>query len=1128
MPRLALYLLGPPRVYLRGAAVEIKRRKVMALLAYLVTTGQPQGRDALAELLYPKLDRTRTRADFRQTLSLLGSCIGEERLGADRYRVRLVRGGGMWVDVIEYCRLLARGRAADRRGELAEAQSRLAAAAALYRGEFLSGFFLKDSPAFEDWQLQEQEGFRREQAAALARLAEIHGTAGRYELAIEYARGLLALDPLEEAGHRRLMRLHLLSGQPAEALRQYERCRLALERELGEKPEKETERLRDQILSGRARGGPPPGVFLFALEGEEGEPGQALREAIGAARGRLLATAGRALCAAFTAAREAVLAGSGCRARAVLLAGEGPPRAEDPSPALMQRAELLLEAAHPGQVLLDDAAAELAASAGLPAGLGLRCLGDFRLNDLGAARPIHQLLCPGRQQDFPVLRTLDSHPNNLPTQPTPFIGREEELAGVQAALQMEDTRLLTLAGAAGTGKTRLALQAAARLAGRFEHGVFFVDLAALYEPALVAGAVSAALGVREIGGGRHSLLETLQGYLRGKQMLVLLDNFEHLLPAAPEVAQLLAGCPRLKVLATSREALRLRAERLFAVPPLRLPVRGQRLAVVERCEAIELFAQRAAAVRPDFALDEGNAEAVAEICVRLDGLPLAIELAAIRVRVLSPQALLAKLKSRLDLLQDGPRDLPARQRTLRGEIDWSHELLGEPQRRIFRRVSVFPGGCTLEAAEQICRLGEEGLEIFPGLCSLVEKNLLKSTATGDEPRFRMLDTIREYARQRLEESGEADRVENGFAAWSLEFAEQVEPNLYGPEQQRWFARIEAEYDNLQAALAWMRDRRRQAEGLRLAAALGWFWFRRARFSEGQHWLEMFLLAASAGAPGPRAMAAYYLGWIMLCAGSFWGNPEGKDHFEESLRLWQSSGNRRGIALSQVWLGWKGGVEGQDGWALAEQSVAIARDTGDPWALAWCLKVANSNLRREDKDLASRRAALEEAIALARRTGDPFLLCQTLNGMGNVHAWAGELETAVSWHRDALRLAREIDDIWSILDILNCLADEHLGLGELARAKGLFMEGLRLAADQGARGYLGWFIGGLYGVAKREGRGKRAARLGAASESILDPIARYDPSFAKELGLDGETARAEWRAGQSLTLEQAVEYALSDG
>jgi predicted ATPase len=1041
------------------------------------------------------------------------------------------------VDTIEYRRLLAAGHSADKSGDLSATQTCLAAAAALYRGDFLSGFYLKDSPGFEDWQLQQQEGLRREQISALARLEEIHGAGGRYEQAIEYGRSLLVLDPLEEAGHRQLMRLYFLAGQPSEALRQYERCRLALERELGEKPEEETERLREQILSrkilpaagpGRTQSSVRPGIFLFALEGVEGEPELALRDAIGAARGRLLGTAGRTLCAAFATPQAAVQAAAGCRARAVLLAGEGALRAESPSPALMQRAELLLEAAHPGQVLLDGTAAELVSRTELPAGTGLRRLGEFRLNDLSAARPIHQLVCPGQEQAFPPLRTLDRHPNNLPTQPTPFIGREEELEAVRKALHSEDTRLLTLAGAAGTGKTRLALQAVAALASCFEQGVFFVDLAALREPAQVAGAIGAALGVRETGGERRSLLETLQDYLRGKQVLLLLDNFEHLLPAAPEVAQLLASCPRLKVLATSREALRLQAERVTDVPPLRLPVHGQRLALVERCEAVQLFAQRAAAVRPDFALDENSVETVAEICIRLDGLPLAIELAAIRVRVLSPQALLARLKSRLALLEDGPRDLPVRQRTLRGEIDWSYELLEEPERRIFRRVSVFPGGCTLQAAEQTCRLGEEELEVFPGLRSLVEKSLLNSVPAGDEPRFRMLETIRAYARERLEASGEGDPMERGFAAWSLELAEQAEPNLYGPDQQRWFARIEAEYDNLRAALAWMRDHGQQAEGLRLAGALGWFWFRRARFTEGQHWLEGFRLAAPPEAAGPRAKAAYYLGWIKLCAGSFWGNPEGKDFFEESRRLWQSTGNRRGIALSQVWLGWKGGVEGPEAWTLAEQSVAIARETGDPWAVAWCLKVANSNLRREDKGLAARRAALEEAITLARQTGDPFLLCQTLNGMGNVYAWIGELERSVPWHRDALQLARQIDDTWSILDIMNCLADEYLGQGESDKAKRLFMEGLRLAADQGARGYLGWFLGGLYGVARREGLGKRAARLGAASESILNPRAEYDPAIAAELGLDEETSRAEWRIGQSLTLEQAVEYALTDG
>jgi len=346
---------------------------------------------------------------------------------------------------------------------------------------------------------------------------------------------------------------------------------------------------------------------------------------------------------------------------------------------------------------------------------------------------------------------------------------------------------------------------------------------------------------------------------------------------------------------------------------------------------------------------------------------------------------------------------------------------------------------------------------------------------------------------------------------------------------RWFDRIEDEYDNLRAALTWLYDRRNLVDGLHLAGALGWFWFRRARFAEGQHWLERFHAAArEVGLPGPRAKAAYFLGWLKLCVGSaFWGNPEGKQFFRESLRLWREAGNQRGIALSQVWLGWKDDIEGKDSWAFADESVGIARETGDPWTIAWCLKVAYSHLRRQDKDLSYRRAALEEAVALARKTGDPFLLSQALNGMGNVFSWIGELEAAEPWYLDSLRIARETDDSWSILDNLNCLADGYLGLGQIRQAKELFTEGLRLAMDLGARGYLAWFIGGFYGVARCEGQSKRAVRLGAFSESILNPDSRYDPHFAQELGLDDQVAATEWKIGQAMTLEQAVSYALAD-
>jgi predicted ATPase/DNA-binding SARP family transcriptional activator len=1167
MSRLALYLLGPPRVYRDGAAVGFDRRKVLALLASLAVSMQRRSRDEMSELLFRGEDRDRARANLRQTLSLLGSVIGEDRLHADRMSVGLAAGRGLWVDVAEYRGLLEKGRAADLQGDLSAAWSSLAAAVKLVRGEFLSGFYLKDSRPFEEWQEQTQETLRGEQAAALERLVEIHGARGEHDQAVSYAQQWLSLDPLEERVHRQLMRLHALAGQRLEALRQYEKCRAVLERELGEKTDEKTENLRELIASGglvpaaergeslpesrAARGRLPHGrrisqgggLFLFARIPTERGPSAAgvearVRDAIGTSRGRMLAATRQTVCAAFTTGRSAVRAAllardsvpaAGRGPRIVLLSEELPRRAEDPSSELAHRADLLLEASHPGQILLSEAAAALVREEGPPPGAALRSLGSHRLRDLGPARPIHQLDHHGNPMDFPPLDTLDRRPNNLQVQPTRFIGRAQEMDAVQEALRSEETRLLTLVGVAGTGKTRLALQAAAGQAGRFEEGVFFVDLAALREPNEMRGAIAAALGFQEAGGDSRSLMDALIDYLARRRLLLILDNFEHLLPAATDVATLVAGCPRLSILATSREALRLRAERVIPVPPMRLPDAAQEEEAIARADAVRLFVDRAEAVQPDFVLNRENAKTVAAICARLDGIPLAIELAATHIKTRAPRDLLAALQSRLGLLQGGPRDLPTRQQTLRAEIDWSHQLLAGEERVLFRRASVFPGGCTQEASSRVCRAPGEELNVPAALVQLANKSLFRTRPDG-EGRFRMLETIREYARERLEESGETEAVETRFSSFFLDLAEKAEPGMFTRQQKAWFDRIEAEYDNLRAALSWMRDRRARIEGLRLAGALGWFWFRRARFSEGQYWLELFRgTAAADDPPGPRAKVAYWLGWMKLCVGSgFWGNPEGKRYFAESLELFRRAGDNRGAALSLVWLGWKeGGIEDADGRAMADQSVVLARETGDPWAMSWCLKVANSHLRRPDKDLDSRAAALEEAITLARKSGDPFLLSQALGGMGNVYAWIGELARSLPWYLDSLRISREIDDKWSTLDTLNCLGDSHLGLGHLSEARGIFSHGLRMAEELGAKGYLVFFMQGLCGVARGEGRMRKAARLWAAEASILEPGMPYDSGFPIRFGLDEDAARAEWTAGQSMTLDQAVSYALGD-
>jgi predicted ATPase len=739
---------------------------------------------------------------------------------------------------------------------------------------------------------------------------------------------------------------------------------------------------------------------------------------------------------------------------------------------------------------------------------------------------MHMLVHPDLPQGSFQPAALDTYPNNLQIQPTPFIGRKNELAALQEILRSEDVRLLTLTGAGGVGKTRLALQAAAGLYRRFEHGVFFLDLATLRDPSHVIGFITATLDVPEFRTDKRSQVGMLTDYLGSKRVLLLLDNFEHLLSAALRVSELLANCSGLKVLVTSRESLHLRSEKVFQVPPMKLPSQKQRVEVVKRCEAIQLFNDRAAAILSTFKLNGKNIDTVAKICKRLDGLPLAIELAATRIRVLTPQTLLTKLKSRLNLLKEGPRDLPERQQTLRSEIDWSYELLTSKERCIFIRLAMFSGDYTLDAVEAVCRVDEEDLDVYSILSSLTEKSLLRHVEGSGESRLRMLETIHEYAREKLEESGERDVLEPRFIAYFSRLVELAEPELYGPNQRRWFDRVEQEYVNIRAALSFLYDRREYVNGLRLAGALGWFWFRKERRFEGQHWLELFRASVcETGPPELKAKAAYFLGWLKLCVRSaFWGNPEGKHFFEESLELWRKSGNQRGIALSQAWLVWKDEVKGIERQEFADESVAIARKIGDPWAIAWCLKAAYSHLRRQDKELDFKREALKEAINIAQKLGDPFLLSQTLKGMGNVFTWEGELELAEPWYRDSLRIAREIHDTWSILDNIKCLGDGYLGLGQIRKSKEMFTEGLQLS---GSSAYHGWFIEGFYSVAICEGRNKHALRLRAFSESIHNPDGKYDPQFSKKLGLDDNTAMAEWKIGQSMTLEQAVAYALTD-
>jgi predicted ATPase/DNA-binding SARP family transcriptional activator len=512
---------------------------------------------------------------------------------------------------------------------------------------------------------------------------------------------------------------------------------------------------------------------------------------------------------------------------------------------------------------------------------------------------------------FPTLSTPDSCPHNLPAQTTALVGRLKETTVVRELLRQEQVRLVTLTGPGGTGKTRLGLQVAADLLGTFRHGSLLVDLSPLRDPTLVASTIAQTLGVRPAGG--QAPLDSLKSYLRDREMLLLLDNFEQVLDAAPVVAELLAAAPRLKVLITSRTFLHLRGEHEFPVPPLALPpTRTAAPESLSEYAAAELFIQRARAVRPRFAVTLETAPVVVEICCRLDGLPLAIELAAARCRFFSPQELLARLDSRLSLLVGGARDLPARQRALRSAIGWSHDLLTEAEQTLFRRLAVFVGGFTTDAACMVCGDVEADGSSLPvqsvteALSSLVEKNLLRreersaSEEEGFDPRFALLETIREYALERLAASGEAETIRSRHAGFFLALAEKAERVVLeeGPEEEGWLARLETEHDNCRAALDWSLTTGQMTVALMLAGALERFWSRRGYLQEGRRRLAAVLERAKDAQP----TAAYARA---LCAAGALAfslhDPAAAVLLEQSLSMERELANKPGMAASLLML-----------------------------------------------------------------------------------------------------------------------------------------------------------------------------------------------------------------------------------
>jgi predicted ATPase/DNA-binding CsgD family transcriptional regulator len=720
--------------------------------------------------------------------------------------------------------------------------------------------------------------------------------------------------------------------------------------------------------------------------------------------------------------------------------------------------------------------------------------------------------------------------DNLPAELSSFIGRDREIAQVESLLG--DTRLLTLTGAGGSGKTRLALAAASRVAGGFGVGVWWVGLAALSDPTLVPQAVAQALNIREDPG--RPLTATLEEYLRPKEALLVLDNCEHLVEScAALVDALLRACPMVRVLATSREPLGVDGETSYPVPPLSVPdpedpLPGEDLA---RYEAVQLFVERARSVAPSFEMTEENAGAVVRVCRRLDGMPLAIELAAARVRVLSAEQIAARLDDSFGLLKGSRMALP-HQRTLRATMDWSHDLLSEEEKALFRRLSVFVGGFTLDAVEAVCTgdVLERG-EVLDLLGSLIDKSLAVAEAgEGGALRYRMLEPIRQYGMERLETaSGTGARSDESWAvrqrhlAWFLKLAQKAEPGLAGSHEGIWLERLDAEHGNIRAALGWSLDSGDAGLGLRLAGLLGGFWYKRGHLSEGRRWLERQLAGGSTSPAGERARALDQAGWMAL----YQGNLEAAVALlEESLSLFKELEDEPGIAASIAKLGHA--VLHQDDRKhlamLCEEAESLRGELVDRRAIGELL-VFLGMVALYEGGLERAVALLEESLDLFRGTGDRSCATERRHGKSP---------------SDELVEANELP---TSIELVAGQAQEYLWLAALEgeeheRAKALLEEEIQLSRELGNKPKISYCLLGLAVMAALQGLPGRAARLWAAAEGLREDIGLalvlwdHTPTDYEALlvgtrttlgGTAWEVARAE---GRAMTLDQAIEYALT--
>jgi predicted ATPase/class 3 adenylate cyclase len=797
---------------------------------------------------------------------------------------------------------------------------------------------------------------------------------------------------------------------------------------------------------------------------------------------------GAALAIQAGLADPAATSGIALRVRAGLHAGRAERRDNDFFGSVVNRAARISNAAHGGQILLSHAVAALAGSR-LPDGVTLHELGAMRLRDLASPERIHQVMHATLRENFPALRTLEATPNNLSQQLTSFVGRKRELEEVRAMLR--NTRLLTLSGAGGIGKTRLSQQLAADVLDDFPDGVWFVELAPLSDPRLVPQAVAIALGVKEEAG--HPVVEALVKHAKDRRLLVVLDNCEHLVQACAELAtQLLQSGPHLKILASSREHLRVAGEASYPVPALAVPEPGKPIAfpAMTQYEAVLLFVDRAVAAQPNFQLTEHSAAAIADICQRLDGIPLALELAAARVRTLSVETIAARLTDRFRLLSGGNRTAMPRQQTLRALIDWSYDLLTEEERALLRRLAVFAGGWTLDAAEAVGSAGKIGeSDILDLLSNLVDKSLVSMEAEGQ--RYRLAETVRQYAQDRLDESGEGDAARSRHLAFYLAMAEKASAELVGPEQGAWLARLDLEGENLLAAHAWCEHAGESGElGLRLVFAVKLYMIYRG--------LLALLHRASVealGRPGAaqrtvaRCRVLHGAGQVSFLMGQF---SEAKVFLEESL--------------------------------------SIARELRDTGRAAMVLEELGS-VAAGQGDLLTARSYLEQALVLVGESDDTRTLAAVNNALAQLCRIEGDLDTAERLYVQALALLRGLNDRESIAIGLLNLAMVSIDRGSTQSARAMLQEALAIAVEIGSKPAGQSALDVMAGLAALHEEWERAARLyGAAEAQGAQTSIRRDPAdemfLAPRIGrvrgaLGSAAFDAAANAGRALGYDDAI-------